>query len=168
MVVADTASKRGNLPKDLGPYSAWIDSFALSLRVAEKSANTIRIYTDAAGWLAGWLLLNAKVRSWDQVSRDELRQFFVHMQEIGYEQGYRNNIARGLQAFFKWFAEEEEVPDPFKTFRPPPPPKIGEKTPDVISKEDLKALVKDAESGRDFEAGETRHCCGCSPALAAG
>lgn len=146
------ASKRGDLPADLGPYRAWIDSFDLALRVAEKSANTRRIYTDATTWLAGWLLTNTTVRSWDRVTRDELRRFFVHMQDTGYTQGYRNNIGRALQAFFKWYADEEGAADPFQTFKAPPPPKIGEKPKPVIEIEQLRALVKDAEKGRDYES----------------
>jgi hypothetical protein len=66
-------------------------------------------------WLAGWLLSNTDVRSWDAVTRDHLRPFFVYMKALKYEQGYRNNIARSLQAFFKWYASEEQVEDPFTT-----------------------------------------------------
>lgn len=145
-------SRRGDLPADLGPFKGYIDSFALHLRVAEASANTLRIYTDAASWFAGWLLRDTTVRSWGAVTRDELRRFFIHMQEIGYKQGYRNNIARALQAFFKWYADEEEAPNPFATFKPPPPPKVGEIAKPIIEVDQLRALIKDAEKGRDFES----------------
>lgn len=146
------SSKRGTLPANLGPFAGYLGSFRLHLQVAEKSDNTIRIYTDAATWFAGWLLRDTKVRSWTAVTRDHLRPFFVHMQDIGYTQGYRNNIARGLQAFFKWLAEEEDVPNPFATFKAPPPPKIGANPKPIIEVEQLKALIKDAEKGRDFES----------------
>jgi site-specific recombinase XerD len=146
------ASKRGDLPKNLGPLAGFIDSFELHLRVAEKSANTIRIYTDATRWFAGWLLKNSQVRSWGKVTRDDLRPFFIHMQDINYTQGYRNNIGRGLQAFFKWYSEEEEAADPFAKFKVPPPPKIGENPKPVIEVAQLRSLVKDAEKGRDFES----------------
>jgi site-specific recombinase XerD len=36
--------------------------------------------------------------------------------------------------------------------KPPPPPKLGEKLNPVLAIEDLKRLVKDAESGRDYES----------------
>lgn len=145
-------SRRGELPADLGPFQPWIDSFDLSLQVAEKSINTRRIYTDAAAWFAGWLIRDTQVRSWSQVTRDELRAFFVHMQEIGYARGYRNNIGRALQAFFKWYAEEEETTDPFDKFKPPPPPKVGAQRKPVIERDQLAALIRDAEKGRDFES----------------
>ena len=145
-------SKRGELPTNLGAFRSWIDSFALSLRVAEKSGNTIRIYTDATTWFAGWLLRDTQVRRWDKVTRDELRRFFIHMQDIGYAKGYRNNIGRALQAFFKWYADEEDTPDPFDKFRPPPPPKVGEQRKPVIEVDQLARLIRDAEKGKDFES----------------
>src|SRR5690606_6537215 len=109
--VITMASHRGELPSNLGPFAGYISSFDLALQVAEKSENTRRIYTDAARWLAGWLLRETKIRSWSEVTRNELRDFFLHMQEIGYKQGYRNNIGRALQAFFKWYSEEEDSPN---------------------------------------------------------
>lgn len=145
------ASRRGELPTNLGPFGQWVESFALALRVAEKSPTTIGIYTDAARWLAAWLIANTSVRSWDKVTRDELRLFFIYMQDIGYAKGYRNQVGRSLQAFFKWFAEEEETADPFDKFKPPPPPKIGEQRKPIIEIEQLRALVKDAERGKGFE-----------------
>jgi integrase/recombinase XerD len=73
------------------------------------------------------------------------------MQDTGYDQGYRNNIGRSLQAFFGWYAEEEDQPNVFAGFKPPPPRKLGEKAIPVIPAEHMRALIKDAESGRDFE-----------------
>ncbi|MFY1595589.1 tyrosine-type recombinase/integrase [Micromonospora sp. WMMD737] len=144
-------SKRGDLPKNLGPFKPWIDSFALSLQVDEKSTRTREIYTDAAGWFAGWLIRETQVRSWSKVTRDELRLFFAHMQEIDYARGYRNNIGRALQAFFKWYAEEEDEANPFDRFRPPPPEKIGTKRKPIIEIEQLAKLIKDAEKGKSYE-----------------
>ncbi|WBB67077.1 hypothetical protein [Micromonospora sp. WMMD812] len=43
------------------------------------------------------------------MTRDELRLFFVPVQEIEYARGYRNIIGRAQQACFKWYAEEEEM-----------------------------------------------------------
>lgn len=146
------ASHRGALPSNLGPFAGYISSFDLALQVAEKSENTRRIYTDAARWLAGWLLRETKIRSWSEVTRNELRDFFLHMQEIGYKQGYRNNIGRALQAFFKWYSEEEDSPNPFASFTPPPPPRISENPKAIIEEDQLRALIKDAERGRSFES----------------
>ncbi|MCX5066752.1 tyrosine-type recombinase/integrase [Micromonospora lupini] len=145
------ASRRGDLPTDIGAFGPWIGSFELSLQIAERSPKTIEIYTDAARWLAQWLTKTTKVRSWGDVSRDELRLFFLYMQEIEYARGYRNNIGRALQAFFKWYAAEEEVPDPFDKFKAPPPEKLGAKRKPIIETEQMAVLIKDAERGKGFE-----------------
>jgi site-specific recombinase XerD len=143
------ASRRGNVTTDIGALGVYIDSFDLVLRVNGRSARTRELYADAARWFAGWLT-EAGVRRWSDVGRDELRRFFLHLDDLAYSKAYRNQIGRSLQAFFKWLADEEELPNPFGQMKPPPPPKLGEKLSPVLAIEDLKRLVKDAESGRDF------------------
>src|SRR5688572_20287262 len=97
---------------DPGHLRPLVDSFSLALDAAGKSKKTQFMYADAACWLAGWLLDQGFQGDWEAVGRDELRAFFVWMGEQGYSKGYRNNIARSLQAFFKWHQEEEGVPTP--------------------------------------------------------
>lgn len=77
----------------LGPY---IESFDLVLRVNDKSVRTREMYTGIARWFAGWLT-DADVHRWSDVGRDELRQFFLHIDDLGYAKSYRNNIGRCLQ-----------------------------------------------------------------------
>lgn len=135
-------------PKHFRPF---IDSFQIHLRSARRSARTVEMYCDAVGWFGGWLAENhPDVDGWEDVDKDHLRLFFVTLHDFGYAASYVNNIGRCLQAFFKWFAEEEELPNPFAKIKPPPPPKMGEAPPPVIELEQLKALIKDAEKGRDF------------------
>jgi site-specific recombinase XerD len=145
------ASRRGNVTTEIGALSAYIDSFDLVLRVNNRSPRTRELYADAARWFAGWLV-GEGVRRWSDVGRDELRKFFLHLDDLDYSKAYRNQVGRSLQAFFKWLAEEEELPNPFAQMKPPPPPKLGEKLNPVLAIEDLKRLVKDAESGRDYES----------------
>lgn len=146
------AGRRGAVRTDIGLLRGYVDSFELSLRVADKSARTIEMYVDAVQWFAGWTIENTKVGRWSDITRDELRVFFLALQELSYEQSYRNNIGRCLQAFFKWFSEEEDLPNPFAKLKPPPPPKLGEKLVPVLEMENLKRLVQDAERGRDYES----------------
>jgi site-specific recombinase XerD len=137
-------------PKYFRPF---VDSFALSLRAAGKSEKTVEIYTDAALWFGGWMVKHhPKVRDWADIERDHLRRFFVELREAGYSKSYCNQLGRSLQAFFKWFTLEEAVPNPFDGFKPPTAPKLGELPPPIIAVEQLAALVKDAERGRDFES----------------
>lgn len=134
-------------------WKPWIGSFALALRAAPRSERTVATYSDAVAWLAGWLDEHHGGREPDQVGVDQLRHFFVWMRDAGYSQGYVNNIGRSLQAFFKWFSVEEDVPNPFgDKLKPPAPPKPGANPPQVIAVEQVAALVKSAEQGRDFES----------------
>jgi site-specific recombinase XerD len=142
-------SRRGNVTAETGALGAYIESFDLVLRVNNRSARTREMYGDAVRWFAGWLH-DRGVRRWPDVGRDELRQFFLHLDDLAYAKAYRNNIGRCLQAFFKWLAEEEELPNPFTIMKPPPPPKLGEKLSPVLAAEDLGRLIKDAEKDRDF------------------
>ncbi|GLW32235.1 tyrosine-type recombinase/integrase [Actinoplanes regularis] len=143
------ASRRGNLPEPAAALAAYLDSFDLCLRVDGKSPRTREMYGDIARWFAGWLT-GRDVRRWSDVNRDQLRAFFLHLDELGYAKSYRNNAGRCLQAYFKWWSVEEDQPNPFDQVKPPPPSKMGEKPPPVIELEQLARLIKDAESGRDF------------------
>ena len=131
-------------------WKPWIDSFALSLRAAGRSSRTVETYCDAVGWLAGTL---REVGDPGQVGVDQLRHFFVQLQGLGYAPGYVNNVGRSLQAFFKWYSVEEGVTSPFgDRLKPPPPPRSDQNPPPVIAVEQLAALLKDADKGRDFES----------------
>lgn len=140
---------------DPGPFKTFIDSFALYHRaVSGTSPRTIEIYTDIALWFGGWMRQHhPAVDDWSEITRDHVIGFFAWLIDQGYSKGYRNNIGRSLQAFFKWYAAEEGVPNVFgDRLKPPPPPKLGETNRQVIEQEQLAALVADAENGRDFES----------------
>jgi site-specific recombinase XerD len=142
-------SRRGHVPAPHPALAAYLDSFDLVLRVGGRSPRTREMYGDIVGWFAGWLTEH-KVRRWSDVGKDDLRRFFLHCDELGYAKSYRNNIGRCLQAFHKFLADEEDLPNPFTQLKPPPPPKVGEQLKPVIDGEDLGRLVKEAEKGRDF------------------
>jgi site-specific recombinase XerD len=140
---------RGHVTTDVGALGSYVDSFVLILHSKDRKQRTRDMYADAALWFAGWLT-DAGIRRWSDVTRHEVRGFFLHLGEIGYSKSYRNNIGRSLQAFFKFLAEEEELPNPFDKVKPPPAPKLGEKLVPVLPIEDMKRLIARAESGRDF------------------
>lgn len=144
-------SRRGNVATDIGALRPHIESFQLCME-DDRAQRTVDMYVDAALWFAGWLVDNSDVRRWDRVGKDDLRGFFRHMADIGYQRSYKNNIGRCLQAFFKWFSEEEDLPRQFAKFHVPAAPKPGERMTPVLPLEDMARLVKDAERGRDFES----------------
>src|SRR5205807_3639964 len=63
-----------------------------------------------------------------------------------YSDAYANNQYRALQQFFRWWAGEEDLPDPFARLRPP---KVHEKLVPVFTPEELRKLVRACE-GRTF------------------
>ncbi|GAA2327656.1 tyrosine-type recombinase/integrase [Dactylosporangium salmoneum] len=137
-------------PKHFRPF---IDSFDLHLESLRRSKKTREIYTDAAAWFGGWMVEHhPKVNSWHKVDKVHLRQFFAWLNGLEYTPRYCNQVGRSLQAFWKWFAAEEDVPNPMDLVKPPAAPKLGDNPPPVIAQEQLAALVKDAERGRDFES----------------
>jgi len=144
-------SRRGAVTTAIGALGPYIESFDLVMQVNGRSARTREMYTDIARWFAGWLTDHG-VGSWEQVGKTQLRQFFLHTDELGYAKAYRNNIGRCLQAFFKFLAEEEQLPDPFDDMKPPPPPKLGENPAPVLEPEVLARILKPIESARDFRS----------------
>lgn len=115
-----------------------------------KSPNTIRIYSDAALRLAGWLYEHEHVDDWFKVTKSHLLAYVTWLIET-YARGYANNQYRALQGFFKWFEAEEQQPSPMTGLRPP---SLAVKAVPVLSDDELAALIADAENQRppDFES----------------
>lgn len=140
---------RQRLPS-AGVLRPWIDSWELSLRAAGCAAKTVLTYTNAATRLAGRLLAaDPPVTDWSAVTRKHLERYLVWFLAQGYSKTYANNQYRALQQFWKWYADEEDLPNPMVGMRPPKP---STKVTPVLSNEQLAALIKDAERGRDLES----------------
>lgn len=142
------ASTFQQLP-DPGPLQPHIDSFELDLRARGRARNTIWIYLDATRRLARWLRKNTKTRDWARVTTRDLKLYMAALLGTYPEGGYANNQYRAIQQFWKFWAAEEEAPNPMIGMSPPKP---GEKLTPVVSQDDLARLLKDAEKGRDFES----------------
>ena len=63
-----------------------------------------------------------------------------------YSDAYASNQFRALQQFFRWLAEEEQLPDPMAGLRGP---RVSEKLVPVFTSEELSALEKTCQ-GRSF------------------
>ena len=120
-----TASRpRTRQPKQLDAriLQAEINSFALHLAAGNKSAKTIRTYTEAVQWFAAAHLLRQDSRDrWEQVDSLDIQQWMSWLLDR-YSSAYASNQYRALQQFFKWLAAEDELPDPMAGLRPPPVP----------------------------------------------
>ena len=132
---------------------SWIDSFVLALRAEGRAQLTIARYRDVAAWFAGWLSSNhPEIQDWADAGKDHIRAWFVWLRDEQYSEKYRNNVGGSLQAFYKWWSVEEDLPNPFEVVKPPAAPKLGATPPPVLAVEQVTLLLKDAERGRDFES----------------
>jgi len=82
---------------------------------------------------------------WEQVDGQDIERWMVHL--LGrYSHAYARNQYRALQQFFKWWAAEEELPDPMARLHPP---KVTDRLVPVFTSGELSALEK-ACAGRGF------------------
>jgi hypothetical protein len=86
---------------DAGILQAEISSFRLHLAAGNKSAKTIRTYTEAVQWFAaGYLLGQASRASWEQVDGRDIQQWMSWLLDR-YSSAYASNQYRALQQFFR-------------------------------------------------------------------
>jgi site-specific recombinase XerD len=79
----------------------------------------VRTYTEAVQWFAAAHLIPRTVPTrWDQVQGHDVRRWMVWLLGL-YSDAYASNQYRALQQFFKWLAEEGELPDPMTRLHPP-------------------------------------------------
>ena len=137
---------RRRKPLDAGPFAAEIGSFRLHLAAEGKAAKTVRTYTEAVQWFAAaHLIPRTSCTRWDQVSGHDVQRWLVHLL-TRYSDAYASNQFRALQQFFRWLADEEQLPDPMARLRAP---KVAEKLVPVFTSEELSALEKTCQ-GRSF------------------
>ncbi|RAY13845.1 recombinase XerD [Actinomadura craniellae] len=144
--------ERKNL--NAGVLQSEIDSFRLHLNSERKAEKTVRTYIEAAQWFAAHHLLRkpgqkaglgAGKDEWQDVNAEDIRRWMAWL--LGrYSDSYANNQYRALQAFFKWWAKEEELPNPMDKLKPPT---IDEKAVPFFTDEELKKLLRVSE-GRTF------------------
>ena len=103
---------RRRKPLDAGPFAPEIGSFRLHLAAEGKADKTVRTYTEAVQWFAAaHLIPRTGCTRWDQVSGHDVQRWLVHLL-TRYSDAYASNQFRALQQFFRWLAEEEQLPGP--------------------------------------------------------
>jgi len=124
-------------PLEAGPFQSAISSFRLHLAAEAKAASTLRTYTDAVRWFAAaHLIPRTSHGSWEEVSGQDVQRWMVCLLDR-YSDAYANNQFRALQQFFRWWAEEEELPDPMTRLRAP---KVTMKLVPVFTSGELAGL----------------------------
>jgi site-specific recombinase XerD len=63
---------------------------------------------------------------WEEVGKHDVQRWTAWLLN-GYSAAYSSNQFRALQQFFKWLADEEEIPDPMAGMTPPSVP--GKRVP---------------------------------------
>ncbi|MFD0772640.1 tyrosine-type recombinase/integrase [Streptomonospora algeriensis] len=143
--------------------SAHIESFVLYLRSIGRGQKTVSIYKEATQWFAAEYLATGgrppvedidpeftfdPVDDWERVQRKHVQGWCAHLFERGYSDSYVSNQYRALQAFFKWFADDEDVPNPMLGMTPP---KVVDKPVPVLTEDEMGALFATV-TGKDFRS----------------
>src|SRR5258708_14344822 len=104
------------------------------------------MYAEAVQWFAAAHLLRETSRTdWDQVCAQDIQRWMVWL--LGrYSDSYASNQYRALQQYFRWWSDEEQLPDPMARLRPP---RVSQKLVPVFTSGELSALEQ-ARQGRTF------------------
>jgi len=129
------------------PLERDIASFARHLRAANLSPKTVRTYLEATGQFARFLAATGRPGTLDGLRREDLEAFIEDL--LGrHSPATAHNRYAGLQAFFRWAAEEELVEaSPMARMRPP---KVPEQPPAVLREPELRALLRVVDADRNF------------------
>ena len=124
----------------------FLDQWRRSLRSENKSEATVTTYVGAAAQFAAFLQEQGMPTVVANITREHVETWINRLLATS-KPATANNRYRGLQSYFKWLAEEGQIPEsPMKRMRPP---KIDEDPPAVLSDEDIAALLK-ACAGNGF------------------
>jgi len=135
-------------PDTVGGIWALSRSFERSMRAARRSPRTIETYMEAVRQLAAHLDNRGMPTGLDRIGREHIEDFMVSL--LGrFKSATANNRFRALAAFFKWCAEEGEVPiSPMTNMTPP---KVSEEPPPILTEGELRRLLATC-GGKDFES----------------
>jgi site-specific recombinase XerD len=130
-----------------GDLNTLVGDFERSLRAANKTPRTVKIYGDSARWLIAFLESQEMPTAAERVGREHIEAFTAD-QLTRFKPATASQRYRALAQFFKWMAEEGEIPNnPFDRMKPP---KVPETAVPVITDDDLRKLLH-ACDGPGFE-----------------
>jgi site-specific recombinase XerD len=126
---------------------ALLPSWVISLEARNLSANTVGTYTESFRLLVDYLIEHGMPTSVSVIHREHVEAWLSAMAKAQRPATVRNRYT-GARQFFLWCVEEGEIPSsPMQNMTPPA---IPENPPDVLTDEQLRALLK-ACSGAAFE-----------------
>lgn len=126
--------------------------FLVMLAATNRAPTTIEAYRRGVEALADHLDSAVAV---DRITRTDIEAFFAWMitskpEGGGYAAASAKNRYDGIRQFFKWCAEEGEVREEANPMRHVKPPIVPANPPDVLSIDQVRALLK-ACDGQRFE-----------------
>ena len=125
-----------------------VQSFTRHLRAENLSLRTIETYTESAQQLARFLAQKGMPLAVANITREHIEAFITDLLER-WKPATANNRFRGLQSFFKWLADEGEIPaSPMARMKPP---RVPEQAPPVLQEGELRALLATCEKGSSLE-----------------
>jgi len=123
------------------------NSFLRHLHAENKAPSTRVTYAKAIDQFADFLAEQGMPGYAAAITREHIEHFLVGLQERGMRPATVSQRYRSLQQFFRWLADEGEIPrSPMTTMRPP---HVPEEPPPVLSEDDLRRLLKACE-GTEF------------------
>lgn len=159
--------RRGARALDAGPLEPHVTSFVLNLKSLGRSDNTVKMYSDAVRWFAAEHLIPGgqpndtdhahapadaelhtfdPVDDWEHVKRAHIQSWMARLFARGHADSYVNNQYRCLQAYFKWFAEDEELPNVMLGLKPP---RVPDKPVPVFGDDEIQRIFATVQ-GRDI------------------
>jgi site-specific recombinase XerD len=133
------------VPRDI---SASLASYGRYLRAANVAASTLKTYREAVSIFEGFLIAQAMPLDVGLIRRDHVEAFITDQLER-WRPATAANRYRGLQRFFAWLVEEEEILEsPMAKIRPP---HVPEQPPAILHDDELRRLLATCEHGHTFE-----------------
>jgi len=125
-----------------------LDSFLLALRAENCSKRTLDTYRESLTQFVRFLAIKGMPLDPHKISREYIDAFIAELLSK-WKPATANNRYRGLQRYFKWLVQEGEIRvSPMVNMRPP---RIPENPPEVLSDEQIQAILKKCE-GTDFSS----------------
>lgn len=133
-----------------GDLEANLRSFLRHLRAENKSPKTLKTYESSVRSLQEYLACHGLPTDVGVIRREHLESF-IEDQLRHHKPATANNRYRGLQQFWRYLIDEEEVAIEKSPFRNLRPPKIPEYTVPVLTLDQIRAILGTC-SGKDFES----------------
>jgi site-specific recombinase XerD len=124
------------------------ESFVRTLRAENKALNTIRAYTATLRKFTGHLRDHGMPLDVGNITREHVESFILGILERQAPSTAQQHYM-ALSRFFNWLVDEDEIAvSPMYKMKPP---RVPEKSPDILSEDDLKRLLEACRGSGFYE-----------------